>query len=214
MQNLLVPVLLVSAGFLGSCAMPASHPSATASASGAATGASTAAQPEGSYRTVWVPAPTGSLLGGGYVRVANKVQGNDEAALVGSIAQLNAAGGTKIERPYVLAAVSRTTGVSQRDLQAQQDALQLRFGELCAINTIARGNSGKVHEIASLKSKGKSWTELARANGMSIATVAQTAANASEITESSFTNSAERAKGGQQKLKEAGVKIQRNPKNG
>ncbi len=68
-------------------------------------------------------------------------------------------------------------------------------------------------EIASLKSKGKSWTELARANGMSIASVAQTAANASEMTESSFTNNAERAKGAQQKLKSIRLHPQARPGN-
>lgn len=49
---------------------------------------------------------------------------------------------------------------------------------------------------------------------MSIATVAQTAANASEMTEGSYTNNAERAKGGQQKLKSIGVKIQPNARPG
>ena len=61
----------------------------------------------------------------------------------------------------MVAAVSRATGVSERELQAQQDSLRLRFGELCAINAIARGDSGKVQGIAPLKSKGKTWTQLA-----------------------------------------------------
>jgi hypothetical protein len=206
---------LLSAGCLlvGCAASPQS--TGTQSAAGRQSVASTSvpsdpAQNDGSYRSVWVPPPVGSLLGGGYVRVANDVQGNDEAALLGTINQLNAAGGTKVERPYVITAVSRSTGVGERELQAQQDILQLQFGQLCAINAIARGDSNKVHEIAMLKSKGKTWTHLANANGVSIAMVVQTARNAYEMTVNSYTNGAERAKGGQQKLKSIGVIIQPN----
>ncbi len=112
------------------------------------------AQDPGNYRTVYVPPPVGSHLGGGYVRVPIENQGNDESALLGMITKLNAAGGEKRERQFVLEAVSRSTGVSQRELQAQQDILRLRFGDLCAINAIARGNSDKVQQIATLRSKG------------------------------------------------------------
>ena len=201
--------LLLPIAFLGGCAMPAAHPGATASASSA--GQSSASGSGAGYRTVWVPPPVGSLLGGGYVRVATDVQGNDEAALLGTINQLNAAGGTRNERPFVIAAVSRSTGVTARDLQAQQDRLQLRFGELCAINTIARGNSNKVDEIATLKSKGRTWTELATANGVSITAVVQTARNANQITVDSYSNSADRADGGRDKIKNLGVRPQVPP---
>ena len=108
------------------------------------------AQDPGSYRTVYVPPPVGSHLGGGYVRVPIENQGSDETALVDTITKLNAAGGEKRERQFVIAAVSRSTGVSERELQAQQDILQLRFGDLCAINAIARGNSDKVSRSPSL----------------------------------------------------------------
>ncbi len=164
------------------------------------------------YDTVWVPPPVGSLLGGGYVKVPKKnVTGTDENALLSSIRHLNAAAGTDSERPFVVAAVARATGVSERELQAQQDILRLRFGELCAINAIARGNSNKVQEIASLKSKGKTWTDLAKANGLNIATVVQTTRNASEMTEASFSNSADRKKGGQRKMHDLGVRPQVRP---
>lgn len=195
-------------GLLASCAAPpqAARPQASAGQSAAATSINTAqADNDDDYETVWVPPPVGSHLGGGAVRVAKKkISGNDESALVGNIRRLNAAAGTAAERPFVVSAVSRATGVAERELQAQQDALQLRFGELCAINTIARGNSNKVREIASLKSKGRSWTDLAQANGVSVATVVKVAQNANELTINSYTNAAERAKGGQQKLKDMG----------
>jgi hypothetical protein len=211
MKKYLFSGLLLPFAFLGGCAMPAAHPGATASPINSSANQSSASGPTASYRTVWVPPPVGSLLGGGYVRIAQDVQGNDEAALLGTINQLNAAGGTRNERPFVIAAVSRSTGVSERELQSQQDRLQLQFGQLCAINAIARGDSNKVQEIATLKSKGRTWTELATANRVSIAAVVQTARNANQITVNSYSNSADRAKGGQDKMKSLGVRPQVPP---
>jgi len=163
------------------------------------------------YETMFVPPPVGSHLGGGVVRVAKReITGTDENALVGNINRLNAAAGTAAERPFVVQAVSHATGVTPHELQAQQDVLQLRFGELCAINAIAKGDSNKVQEIAHLRAKGRSWTELAQNNGTSIATVVKVAQNANQMTINSYSNNAERAKGGQDKLKAEGVKIQPN----
>ena len=191
--------------------MPAAQSGGAASSTGSAAAkaaptasAATSATPGGT-RTVYVPPPTGSLLGGGYVHVASDVKGNDETALVATINQLNAAAGDRTERPYVITAVSRSTGVSERELQAQQDLLQLQFGQLCAVNAIARGNSNKVQEVATLKAKGKTWTELATSNGISIATVVQTARNANQLAVSSYSAFVDRTKGGQNKLKSIGV---------
>ena len=208
---------LLAAGFLAGCAAaPQSTGTQSAGVGQSVASASVPAVPaapaqeQGNYRSVYVPPPVGSHLGGGYTRVAVENQGNDEAALLGTITKLNAAGGQKDERPFVLAAVSRSTGVSQRELQAQQDILQLRFGDLCAINAIAHGNSDKVHEIATLRSKGSSWTQLANANGMNIAMVVQTARNADQLTVSSYSNTMERAKGGQDKWRSMGIHPQQN----
>ncbi len=163
------------------------------------------------YDTVYVPPPVGSLLGGGSVRVPKKYAGTDEKALNGNIRSLNAAAGSTEERPFVVSAVARATGVSEQALQAQQDSLRLRFGELCAINAIARGNTTKVKEIASLRSQGRSWTDLAKANGLSVATVAQVTRNASELTATTFSNNAERRKGGKRKLHEIGIRDKVRP---
>ena len=152
------------------------------------------------------------MLGGGSVRVAKKqITGNDEGALVGNIRRLNAAAGAKDERPYAVASISRATGVSVNELQAQQDVLQLRFGELCAINAIAHGNSNKVEAIARLRRKGQTWANVAKIHGVSIATVTQMVRNANEMTIADYSNAMERAKGGQRKLKDLGVRIQRRP---
>ncbi len=206
---------LSSLCLLASCAAPpqAANPQASA-APAASTGTVDTASTDNDddYETVFVPPPVGSLLGGGSVRVAKKkITGTDEKALVGNINRLNAAAGTTGERPFVVSAVSRATGVTERELQAQQDLLRLRFGELCAINAIARGNSNKVQEIASLRAKGRSWTDLAQSNGVNVATVVKVAQNANALTVSSYTNSKERAKGGQRKLEEMGVRASVRP---
>jgi len=206
----LLPTLYLVAG----CAAPqptAAPQAAAGNSAPAATVNSASTADDQEYETVFVPPPVGSLLGGGSVRVPKTYSGSDEQALVGNIRRLNAAAGAQAERPFVVSAVSRATGVSERDLQAQQDRLRLRFGELCAINTIARGNTAKVQEIADLKSKGRSWTDLAKANGLSIANVAQVARNANDMTVAAFTNSAERKKGGDRKLQDMGVRPQVRP---
>ena len=80
-----------------------------------------------------------------------------------------------------------------------------------AINAIARGNSNKVQEIATLRSKGQSWTDLATSNGVNIASVTQTTRNAADLTASSYSNATERQKGGQRKLEQLGVGPQVRP---
>ncbi len=203
----LLPGLLLIAG----CAAPQQSASPQASAASQTTAVasvdSAPTQNNDDYETIFVPPPAGSLLGGGSVRVPKrKVTGSDETALLGNIRLLNAAAGSKDERPFVINAVSRVTGVSEKQLQSQQDRLRLRFGELCAINSIARGNSAKVQEIATLKSSGRTWTDLARANGVSVATVAQMARNASEMTADTYSKNADRQRGGNRKVKDLGVR--------
>lgn len=212
--------LLLAASLLAGCA--ASPPSAGTGSGSTGAGPTVAsasapaapAQDQGSYRTIYVPPQVGSHLGGGYVRVPVENLGNDESALIATITKLNAAGGEKRERQFVIEAVSRSTGVSQRELQAQQDILRLRFGDLCAINAIARGNSDKVQQIASLRSKGSSWTQLANANGVSIAMVVQTTRNADLFAVTSFSNSVDRANGGPDRLKNMGIHPQPNVRPG
>ncbi|MGI8890122.1 MAG: hypothetical protein ACR2G0_04980 [Chthoniobacterales bacterium] len=188
---------------------------ASSSSNAAATVDTTSTEDEDDYETIFVPPPAGSLLGGGSVRVPRRtIAGSDEKALLGNIRRLNAAAGSPRERPFVISSVSRVTGVSEQELQRQQDRMQLRFGELCAINAIARGKRARISEIASLRANGQTWTSLARANGISIATVAQTARSASEMTANAFTNYAERQKSGDRKYHELNVYPQRQHPNG
>jgi hypothetical protein len=207
------PVTLSALCLLASCAAPqqsAGIRNTDGQSHTVATVDSVSAGDDQDYETIIVPPPVGSLLGGGSVRVAKNYSGNDETSLLGNIRRLNAAAGTQKERPFVVRAVSRVTGISERELQAQQDVLRLRFGELCAINAIAGRDSNKVQEIATLRSTGRSWTDLARANGLSIASVTQVARNANEPTVSLYSNNAERARGGQQEMKQLGIRSEPN----
>jgi hypothetical protein len=215
MEKSLVPILLFAIAFLGSCAAPP-QPAGTQSAAAAQSGGAqpATAQSTGNERTVWVPPPVGSLLGGGYVRVASDIGSNDEPGLISAINSLNAAAGSKQERQFVVSAVARVSGLSEQQVQTQQDQMQLRFGELLAFNTIARNHESKVRELANLKAKGKTWSELAQTNAINIATIAQTVRNANDLAAGSFTNSAERAKGGQRKLQQIGVHPQTNVRPG
>lgn len=157
------------------------------------------------YESVYVAPQTGTLLGGGYVRVASEAKGNDDDALLGAINRLNAAAGSKGERTLANTSISRATGVSERVLQAQQDLLCLQFGRLCAINAIAHGDSNKVRQIASLKAKGKTGTELATSNRDSVSSVAQTTSNANTLTVTPNSNAAEHFHAGADKLKSLGI---------
>ncbi len=211
--------LLAAFCLLAACAAPpqAAGPQTSAgpAAASAATVDTAVADNNEDYETIFVPPPVGSMLGGGSVRVAKKkISGTDESALLGNIRRLDAAAGTKDERRFAVASISRATGVSANELQAQQDVLQLRFGELCAINAIARGNSNKVQEIANMRRKGQTWASLARVHGANLAAVVQTVRNANEMTVAAYSNAMDRAKGGQNKIKAIGVKTFPRPQDG
>ena len=212
MKKSLVPIVVVVIACLGGCAAPP-QPAGTQSAAAAQSGGAprVAAQSTGNERTVWTPPPVGSLLGGGYVRVASDVGTNDEPGLISAINTLNAAAGSKQERPFVVSAVARVSGLSEAQVQRQQDQMQVRFGELLAFNTIARNHEPKVRELAGLKARGKTWKELTQTNAISIATVAKTVRNANDLAAGSFSSNAERESGGERKLHDLGVRPQVRP---
>src|SRR5215831_20150798 len=105
-------------GLLAGCSAQTQTAQKGTTSGAAATTASVNTAPADSdadYETMFVPPPVGSHLGGGVVRVARKqYTGSDENALLGNINRLNAAAGSKDERPFVVEAVSRATGVTPR----------------------------------------------------------------------------------------------------
>jgi hypothetical protein len=179
MSKLVVALLSVTF-FLAGCA---ESPQSTGTQSSAtASVAAVRTQPAASKRSVWVEPPTGSHIGGGFARNSGNTGSNDEPGLASAIKSINAAESSPREQSYALAAVSVVSGVSQAELVRQQNQTQLRLGELFAFNTIARNREAKVHELVGLRSQGKSWTDIAQANGTNIAAVAKIVRRGDDLT--------------------------------
>lgn len=181
----------VSVGFLlGSCA--AGPQSAGTQSSTATSVAAVSSQPVEHRQSVWVDPPTGSHVGGGFVRTGGNAGSDDEPGLISAIDSINRAASSQREQPYAISAVAFVNGVSESQLLAQQHQTQLRLGELLAVRTIARNQPSKVQELASLKSQGKRWSDLAQANGMTVATVAKVVRRANDLTVESYLGNLEK----------------------
>ena len=137
-------------------------------------------------------APTGSHVGGGFVRAGNGRGSNDEPGLISAIDSINRAETSQRERPFAISAVSVVSGISEGQLLAQQHQTHLRLGELLALNTIAQNRAPKVQELAGLRSQGRSWSDLSRANGMNVAVVAQKVRRANDLTVESYLRGLEK----------------------
>ena len=93
---------------------------------------------------------------------------------------------------FAISAASVVSGVSEGQLLAQQHQTHLRLGELLALNTIAQNRAPKVQELAGLRSQGKSWSDLSRANGMNVAVVAQKVRRANDLTVEAYLRGLEK----------------------
>jgi hypothetical protein len=120
------------------------------------------------------------------VHVAGAGGRNDEAGLVGAINSINAAEQRPREQPLVLAVAAQLSGLSQDQLLTQQNQTHLRIGELLTLNILARNQVAKVNELATRKSQGQSWSDLARTSGTNVASVAQRVRRADELTAKAF----------------------------
>jgi hypothetical protein len=185
----LVVGLLSLTFFLAGCAE--SPPSTGTQSNAAASVAAVRTQPAAANRSVWVEPLTGSHIGGGFARSSGNTGSNDESGLISAITSINQANAHQREQPFVLAAVSQVSGLSQRQVLTLQNQTRLPLGDLLAFNTIARNRESKVHELAALKSNGKSWAALAGANAMNIATVAQTVRTANDLAIRSYLSASE-----------------------
>jgi hypothetical protein len=142
----------LSVGFLlASCA---AAPQSTGTQTAAST-STVSSRPVEHRQSVWVDPPTGSHVGGGFVRTGGNTGSDDEPGLISAIDSINRAETSQRELPYAISAVAFVNGVSESQLLAQQHQTQLRLGELLALRTIARNPTPKVQELASLKSQGK-----------------------------------------------------------
>jgi hypothetical protein len=204
MSKMLVVSLLAVGALISGCA---TFPQTTATHSSNLRGlasSSTASRDTGG-QSVWVDPPTGSHIGGGFVRVPGSAGRNDEAGLISAINSLDAAEQRRQEQPFVLAAAAQTSGLSQEQLLAQQNQTRLRMGELLALNILARNQTAKVNELAAHKSQGQSWSDLARANGIPLANLAQKVRDADAVTAKAFVRGEETGRQDVRNLNGTGV---------
>ena len=176
--------LLSASCLLASCAAPPQ--SAGTRSTAPTTVAAASSRPVERRQAVWVDAPTGSHVGGGFTRAGNITGSNDEPGLISAIDSIDRAETSQRERPYAISAVAVVSGVSEAQLLEQQHRTQLRLGELLALNTIARNRASKVQELVGLRSQGKGWADIARANGLTVASVAHAVRRANDLTVESY----------------------------
>jgi hypothetical protein len=124
-------------------------------------------------RTVWIPPPAGSLLGGGYAeagddRPASKSTAATSAAvndpaLGKAVAELDAQSTTAVEGwALIAAAVAHQTGVPVRTLRAQQAVTKLTYGELLVANSLTSGTGKSFKDVVAIHAGGKSWAQIAK----------------------------------------------------
>ncbi|HXA10044.1 MAG TPA: hypothetical protein VNW28_08685 [Chthoniobacterales bacterium] len=208
MSKLVVALLSVTFFLAGCAEAPQSQSTGTHSSAAAASVAAVRTQPAASKRSVWVEPPTGSHIGGGFARASGNTGSNDEPGLISAINSINQANAHQREQPFVLAAFSQVSGLSQQQVLTLQNQTRLPLGDLLAFNTIARNRQPKVQELAALKASGKSWAALAGANAMNIATVAQTVRTANDLAIRSYLSASENSPGTVQQLQNVGARTQ------
>lgn len=148
---------------------------------------------------VWVEPPTGSHIGGGFVRMPRAGAGrNDEAGLESAISSINAASQRPREQALALTVAAQVSGASQQQLASQMGETRLSLGDSLAVNLLARNQNAKVQQIAARRAQGASWSDLARANGVRLADLAQRVRNADAMTARLF---AQRPETGEQDLR-------------
>jgi len=182
--------LLSASALLAGCA--ATPQSAGTQSSSSAPAATVSSRPAEQRQALWVDPPTGSHVGGGFVRTGHSGGGNDEQGLVSAIDSINRAETSQRERPFAISAVSVVTGIREDQLLAQQHQTNLRLGELLALNTIAQNRTAKVQELAGLRSRGRSWSDISRANGVNVAIVAQKVRRANDLAVESYLGGLEK----------------------
>ena len=67
-----------------------------------------------------------------------------------------------------LAAISRDTGMSMGDLEAQRDRTRLGYGGLFIANSLAKATGKTFEEIAALKASGHGWGWIAKQNNVKL----------------------------------------------
>jgi hypothetical protein len=121
-------------------------------------------------KTVWVPPPVGSHIGGHYEDAGDvESKGTSELGKAGeksdlasAVARLDARANTVVEGHALLpTAVSIQTGVTTAVLTKQRASSGLSYGQLLVANSLASGSGKSFDQILALRAKSQSWSQLA-----------------------------------------------------
>ncbi len=159
-------------------------------------------------RSVWVPAPTGSLIGSGSYRQVNsdRTPENADEALSDAIATLNSRGRMSGGEVVVLPAVAQQTGVPSKTLRAQQSATKMLYGDILVANVLAKAAGKTFEEVIALRVKKKNWSEVARDLRVTVSSVALVARKADQTADLAASGGARsRNQTGEQKIQDLGV---------
>ena len=120
--------------------------------------------------TIWVPPPTGSHLGGGFVetgagdnsKTTSKLSMNENTPLAKAVASLDAKASTVVDGFTLLpTAVSWQTKVPVEVLKKQHAKTGLTYGQLLVANSLAAGSGKSFDQVLALREKTRDWTQLA-----------------------------------------------------
>ena len=121
-------------------------------------------------RTVWVPPPLGSHLGGGFVETGevdntsatNLATSKENKALAEAITQLDAKAKTVVEGWALMStAVSWQTKVPVDVLKKQRATSGLTYAQLLVANSLATGAGKSFDQVLALRAKTGNWSHLA-----------------------------------------------------
>jgi hypothetical protein len=121
-------------------------------------------------KTIWVPPPMGSHIGGHYEdagdadnKSTSKLGTAQEDTTLGTaVAALDTRANTVVEGHVLLpTAVSIQTKVPVEVLKKQRSASGLSYGQLLVANSLASGSGKSFDEILALRAKTRNWSQLA-----------------------------------------------------
>jgi hypothetical protein len=122
-------------------------------------------------RTIWIPPPMGSHLGGGFVdpgETDNRSTTNlgtfqENTKLGTAVANFDAKSAKTVEGwALIAAAVSWQTKVPVEILKKQRAGTGLTYGQLLVANSLASGSAKSFDQILVLRAKSRNWSQLAK----------------------------------------------------
>jgi hypothetical protein len=121
-------------------------------------------------KTIWVPPPVGSHIGGHYEDAGDVEskptsdlgKAGERSDLATAVAKLDGRANTVVEGHALLpTAVSIQTGVTTEVLTKQRASSGLSYGQLLVANSLASGSGKSFDQILALRAKAASWSQLA-----------------------------------------------------